>query len=402
MPNQELILMTHVSTESVNDGFLPAARRLGLTPVLLTDQAEAHRQHFSQSGLPAYPDAIIACDVFNPLAVIEAITRRGQKPAAIFSNSDHLQTSTAIVADYFRLPGKNWHVTYRAKNKVEMRSYLSQQGIETIRYAVASELESLAKAAAEVGFPCVVKPREGVASQEVGLTRDYAELAAHCQLVWQARPGQVMLLEEYIAGPLCTLETLGDGKGLQALGGFHVRLSAPPHFVELEADWSSELAKQQEVLNRIVRFGIGFGACHTEFVLTTQGPRLIEINYRSIGDRRDFLLEQTLGIPLFETVLRLHLGQPLSALPLTPRAAAIRYLTPLANGQIISSPTPFSRSSGAVDIGLRVLRQAGETIMITHSNKDYLGVLTGVGTDTDTVHEALAQASADLAWEIRS
>lgn len=401
MHNQELILLAHVPTESVNDGFLPAARRLGLSPVLLTDQAEAHRQHFSQSGLPAYPEAIIACDVFNPLAVIEAISRRRQKPAAIFSNSDHLQTSTAVVADYFRLPGKNWHVTYRAKNKAEMRSYLSEQGIETVRYAVASELESLAQAAAGVGFPCVVKPREGVASQEVGLARDYAELAAHCQPVWQTRPGQVMLLEEYLEGPLCTLETLGDGKGLQALGGFHVRLSAPPRFVELEADWSSELAKQQEILNQIAGFGVGFGACHTEFVLTAQGPRLIEINYRCIGDRRDFLLEQTLGIPLFETVLRLHLGEPLPALPLVPRAAAIRYLTPATDGQIITAPAPFNRSGGAVDIGLRILRQAGDTIAITHSNKDYLGVLTGVGTDADTVHQALAQAGADLAWEIR-
>jgi len=401
MHNQELILLTHVTTESVNDGFLPAARNLGLSPVLLTDQAEAHRKHFSQNGLPAYPEAIIACDVFNPLAVIEAISRRGQKPAAIFSNSDHLQTSTAIVAEYFGLPGKNWQVTYRAKNKAEMRSYLSEQGIETVRYAVASELESLAKAAAELGFPCVVKPREGVASQEVGLVRDYAELAAHCQAVWQSRPGQVMLLEEYLEGPLCTLETLGDGKGLQALGGFHVRLSAPPHFVELEADWSSELAKQQEVLNQIVRFGIGFGSCHTEFVLTAQGPRLIEINYRCIGDRRDFLLEQTLGIPLFETVLRLHLGESLSALPLVPRAAAIRYLTPSADGQIVTAPMPFSRRDEAVDIGLSVLRQAGESIMITHSNKDYLGVLTGVGADADTVHQALAQARAGLAWEIR-
>lgn len=402
MSTQELILLAHVPTESVNDGFLPAARRLGLSPVLLTDQAEAHRQHFSQSGLPAYPDAIVACDVFNPLSVIEAINRRGQKPAAIFSNSDHLQTGTAIAADYFKLPGKDWHVTYRAKNKAEMRAYLSEHGIQAIRYAVASEPESLSKAATGVGFPCVVKPREGVASQEVVLARDYDELAAHCLSVWQARPGQVMLLEEYIEGPLCTLETLGDGNDLRALGGFHVRLSAPPHFVELEADWSSELAQQQDVLDRIVRFGVGFGACHTEFVLTDQGPRLIEINYRCIGDRRDFLLEQTLGIPLFETVLRLHLGEPLSALSLAPRAAAIRYLTPSADGRIVSAPTPFSHSGTAADIVLRVLRQAGESIAISHSNKDYLGILTGVGTDADAVRLALAQAQTGLAWEIRS
>jgi biotin carboxylase len=283
-----------------------------------------------------------------------------------------------------------------------MRAYLAEQGIETVRHAVAWAPDSLAQAAARVSFPCVVKPREGVASQEVGLAQDYAELAAHCQAVWQTRPGQAMLLEEYIVGPLCTLETLGDGKEMRALGGFHVRLSAPPHFVELEAEWSSELAEQHEALSQIARFGIGFGACHTEFVLTPQGPRLIEINYRCIGDRRDFLLEQTLGIPLFETVLRLHLGESLPALSLASCAAAIHYLTPSVEGQIIRAPSSFSHNGATVDVALRVLRRAGETVAITHSNKDYLGILTGVGQDADAVRQVLAQASADLVWEIRS
>ncbi len=92
----ELILLAHVPTDSVNEGFLPAARALGLSVVLLSDQAEAHRQHFGGRELAAYPDAVVPCDVFNPIAVIEAITRRGKKPAAIFSNSDHLRTSTAL------------------------------------------------------------------------------------------------------------------------------------------------------------------------------------------------------------------------------------------------------------------------------------------------------------------
>lgn len=89
---RELIILTHVATDSVNDGFIPAAQRLGLSIVVLTDHAEAHRQHFNQAGLPAYPDEIVACDVFNPLAVIDTITCRAQTPAAIFSNSGHLQT----------------------------------------------------------------------------------------------------------------------------------------------------------------------------------------------------------------------------------------------------------------------------------------------------------------------
>lgn len=118
---KELILISHVVNASVSEGFLPAARKLGLRVVLLTDCAEQQRQHFSQQGLPAYPDEIVSCDVFNPIAVIEAISERAQVPVVIFSNSDHLQTSTAIAANYFALPGKDWRVTYRAKNKAQMR-----------------------------------------------------------------------------------------------------------------------------------------------------------------------------------------------------------------------------------------------------------------------------------------
>ncbi|WP_220271976.1 hypothetical protein [Crenobacter cavernae] len=51
---RELILLAHVPTAPVNDGFLPAAKALGLSVVLLTDCTDAHRAHFAhfaQAGL---------------------------------------------------------------------------------------------------------------------------------------------------------------------------------------------------------------------------------------------------------------------------------------------------------------------------------------------------------------
>ena len=141
---QTLYVLAHVPTAPVNEGFLPAARALGLTVALLTDCADAHRAHFAQSGLPAYPDEIVPCDVFNPLAVIDAITRRGGQPAAVFSNSDHLQTATAIAASYFGLPGKDWRTAYAAKNKAEMRRRLAERGIDTLWHAVVCEADAVA------------------------------------------------------------------------------------------------------------------------------------------------------------------------------------------------------------------------------------------------------------------
>ena len=399
---REIVILAHVPTDPVNVGFIPAAQRLGLSVVLMTDHAEAHRQYFSQAGRAAYPHEIVACDVFNPLAVIDAITCRERLPTAIFSNSDHLQTSTAMAAEYFRLPRKDWHVTYRAKNKAAMRDELQTRGLDVLWHAVVCDKAALAQAMDGVPFPCIVKPREGVASQQVSLARNHAELAAQCAAAWNIQPGQPLLLEEYLPGPLYTLETLGDGETLCVLGGFRVKLSPPPYFVELEASWGTGLTAGQEarVVDMIRRLGVGFGACHTEFVMTESGPRLIEINYRSIGDDREFLLQDALGIPLFEIVLHLHFGEPLPQLSIASGAALIRYFTAQSAGRLTHSPQAFVRHADDTWITFKPLRATGDTVNLTHSNKDYLGVLRGTGPDAHRLGLAMDRISSELAWRI--
>ncbi|MBC3885219.1 ATP-grasp domain-containing protein [Undibacterium griseum] len=399
---QHLIVLTHVPTDSVNEGFLPAAKSLGLAVTLLTDCADAHRAHFSRSGLPAYPDEILSCDVFNPLAVIDTLTHRTALPNAIFSNSDHLQTSTSVAADYFGLPRKDWHTTYRAKNKAEMRTHLQTLGIDTLWHATVCD-QTMLSALPQIPFPVVVKPREGVASLQVSLACNHAELQMQCTAVWADHPGRPLLIEEYIDGPLYTLETLGDGINLMALGSFQVRLSSPPHFIEHEAVWVPGLPQGEaaRVLDIVRTFGVGFGACHTEFVMSAQGPRLIEINYRNIGDYREFLLQETLGIPLFETVLRLYLGQALPALQLNDHAAHIRYFVASEAGTVLRAPETFSERSDTVRLTYQPLRAIGDTIALSHSNKDYLGVLRGAGTDASTLAAAIDNAAQRLSWEIK-
>lgn len=399
---REIVILANVPTDAVNVGFIPAAQRLGLKVVLLTDQAESHRQYFGQGGRAAYPHEIVACDVFNPLAVVDAVTARAQPPAALFSNSDHLQTSTAIAADYFGLPRKNWHATYRTKNKAEMRAHLQRCERDALWHAVVCDEATLARWAVSVPFPCIVKPREGVASQHVHLARNRTELESHCLDIWRTHPGQPLLLEEYIDGPLYTLETLGDGTRLQVLGGFRVELSLPPHFVETAARWGTGLPSEDEaqVIDLLRRLGVGFGACHTEFVMTDHGPRLIEINYRSIGDYREFLLQDALNIPLFELVLRLYLGEPLPELTIAPGAAQIRYFTANAAGLLTRAPAAFDRDADAIRVRYTPLRRVGETVSLPRSNKDYLGVLRGTGPDAARLDLEMARLCDELAWEV--
>lgn len=395
-----LVIVAHVPTDAVNDGFLPAARRIGLSVTLLTDHADAHERHFARPDLPAYPDQIIACDVFNPLAVVEALD--GRQPAAIFSNSDHLQTSTAAAAAHLGLPGKDQRVVYRAKNKAAMRAYMTQKGIDMLWHRVVTSETDLVTVT-EAPFPCVVKPREGVGSQLVRLVHNLDELRRYCRAVWTDRPGCVLLVEDYISGDLYTLETLGDGRSIRALGGFRVTLSDPPHFVELAAEWGNWLTADQQaaIMNQIEAFGVAFGSCHTEFVLTPNGPRLIEINYRTVGDRREFLLEETLDFPLFETILRLHLGEQLPDLEPGGRTAAMRYFPAGKAGELIKAPDAFNECGDGIWLNYRPLRREGDTVALTNSNKDYLGVLCASAPDTAALAQAMQAAGAGLSWDIR-
>lgn len=398
-----LVILTHVSTDAVNNGFLPAARALGLPVVLVTDQPEEHHRHFSQADLPAYPDEILGCDVFNPLAVIDLLAQRG-KPRAVFSNSDHLQTVTALVADYFGLPGKDWRICYRAKNKAAMRAWSQERDVPAPWFRELATRDDLQEILREAPFPVVVKPREGVASRDVALVQNSEDLRAYGEQFWQRHPGQALLLEAYLEGPLFTLETLGDGQNFTVLGGFRVELSPPPYFVELRAEWQTapDSGLLSAMAEQVRAFGVQFGACHTEFVLTADGPRLIEINYRSVGDGRELLLNRMLGFPLFETILRLHLGEPLPTLVPAPRHALIEYLVAPHGGHIMHAPAACTESVSTGELSFHPLRLAGERFELSQSNKDYLGMIKAFGEDAGELRARVASLAKTLlpAWEI--
>ncbi len=317
----------------------------------------------------------------------------------MFSNSDHLQTSTALVAAALGLPGKDWQVCYAAKNKAAMRQRLRAHGLPCPWFCTLAPGAALP---AQIPWPVVAKPREGVASLDVRYCADAAQLQAYLDDVWQRHPQRTVLLESMLEGALFTLETLGDGKRLQAVGGFKVRLSPPPHFVECEAQWDADVDTPviAQALQQLRAFGVGFGLCHSEFILTGDGPVLVEINYRSIGDRREFLLDEMFAKQWFNAALAPHLGLPLPQLRSTHAHALLRYYVAEHDGELVAASEDHRRHDAHSDVQYRRMRTPGERIRLSHSNKDYLGVLSALARDAQTLQHAVVQAEAGLKWRI--
>jgi hypothetical protein len=281
-----------------------------------------------------------------------------------------------------------------------MRRRLAAEGLDTVWSAELAE-----PAALDAPYPCVVKPREGVASEDVVLVDGPDELVKRSTQILDRRPGAVLVVEEYLPGELYTLETLGDGTVRHVLGGFHTGLSAPPYFVEEHLSFVPTHPEPvlARVLPQLDALGVGFGACHTEFVVHAGRARIIEVNYRAIGDQCDLLLARLLEIPLFEHILRTHLGEPLPACLGARRDGAARVEYPCADrpGVLVDAPAATELSVDGVHLTYRPLRAVGERHDLYRTNRDYLGVLRATGTDQRTVDRVSAGFLTARRWEIQ-
>lgn len=404
--NHTIVILAHVFNNTVTNGFIPAAKALGLHVVLLTDCPLEHHEFYANAPISQQlvPDQTLTCDVFNQQAIIELLLEQSITPHAVFTNSDHLQTACALTAAYFGLPGKDWQICYRAKNKSAMRQHLANLSIQSAQFISINQIEQLQTLT--LPFPVVVKPQQGIASIDVKLCGSLAELREFCLHFWQKYPNQGLLVEEYLQGQLFTLETLGDGKQLCILGGFNVDLANPPYFIEKQANWleNDSIKTLEQACLQIQDFGVNFGACHSEFVLTNQGPKLIEINYRSIGGGKEFLLDKLLDGQYFEQVIKLHLGEPI-AIPLPIKGYAhARYYTADSTGTLTFCPSAFENNQPC-NVKLDLLKQQGTYITKTYSDRDRIAILSAFAKQSDQLtktafDQAIAQYSKELKWEI--
>ena len=396
-----VVLLARNPTDTVTYGLLPAAHDLGIPVRILTDDPEAHRRAYAD--LPGRPE-VVGCAVQDVRAVLATIEATGT-PLAVISNSDHLQVQTALVAHYRELPGKDWRSAQRARDKGLMRARLRSGGLDdTPCYRL---VEGTDTAPANISYPVVLKPAEGVASEDVVLVRDRADLERRVSDIRTRRTGD-LLLEGLLEGELNTLETLGDGTRLRVLGSWQTRVSPPPFFIEERLTWNPhpDPSVVAAVLAQLERLGAGFGACHTEFVLTPAGPRIVEVNDRLIGDHCDFAMARLLDEPLFHDLLRLLLGEPLKTPPADPvdRAGLVHWVLVDADGVLREAPDEFTESrlwSGSeYRLDYRPMKPVGTAVRVTGTNRDYLGSVTVTGLDEAGVEAVTSQFLSGGHWVI--
>jgi len=310
---------------------IAGAKELGIDVVLV------HQEGHYDPAIAQHCEQILHAPIDNGPAILEVLKPlHDERPFdRVMTTTEPAAESTGFVVDALGLPGVSEATARALKDKLLMRQLLEDHDLSPVRFRSVSSAEQAAGFAREVGGRIVLKPVDGVASLHIHLAGNAEEAAAAFDALAAAGITEP-IAEEYLEGQVVSVDSFShEGRHL-TIGYSQYRMN--DRFVEWEvstpsraaAPWLPELrALTVRLLDAV---GLTEGPSHSEFVLTPNGPRVLESHARLAGSGAPELVRRAFGLDLNRMMLTIPLG--IDQLPETSpeplQGAAVRFFTPQA------------------------------------------------------------------------
>ncbi|NUT51950.1 MAG: argininosuccinate lyase [Saccharothrix sp.] len=254
-----------------------AAEDAGHDLCLLTCDRSIYTHELSHLG----PDRLRVVDVdTTDVDACEAALRAMPGLAGVISSTDTWAVPGAELARRLGLPGPAVGAVRVLRDKAAVRALLHEHGLSR-----SGPVDPWSADA----FPLVVKDSAGTSSRAVWLARTRAELADALREAGRTPLKGRLIAEPYFAGPLYSAETVTWGGRTRLLGVLSRHLSPEPARREDASSFpvafpAADLAELGRWVGRVLAVaGHERGFAHTEFVLTADGPEVVEVNARIGG-----------------------------------------------------------------------------------------------------------------------
>lgn len=324
--------------------------------------------------------------------------------AAVYTEGADVEVTVARAAEAVGLPGCDPRAAEICANKAEFRRVSRAAGLPGPRFREVERPEEAESALSEIGLPAIVKALDNSASRGATKIAAVDELPAAFEEAMRWSGAGSVIVEECLAGPEQSVETIVDQDGVQHRCNVVDRPFAfDPYPIELGHDNPTELTQsQQEELYELVEahtraIGIGLGAAKADTMWTERGPVVLEMTARlSGGFHSQYTSPLAHGTNDIKASLDLALGRPLDPADLRPRWE--RYSICRA---LFPEPGRITRVEGVEDalsipgVEQVIFRMAvGETIRPYRTCADRAGFVI---TCADTRAEAIEAAEQALA-----
>lgn len=405
-PRRVLLLMSPATYRA--GAFLQAAQRLHLEVVVGIDLPET---------LTEYWHVPLGLDFTDPQTSLATIVAYAQEHplAAILSVDDSASELAAHASSALHLPHNSFQAAEAARDKLVMRTLMSQGGVPCpiFRPFLLSADPSLL--AAQVTYPCVLKPLRLSGSRGVMRADDPAEFITAFQRLKRLllREGHSehetsLLVEDFIPGFEVALEGLLTQGELKVLTLFDKPDPLDgPFFEETIYVAPSRLstAVQAEIARCVAlaaaSLGLREGPVHAELRVNERGPWMLEIAGRSIGGLCSTVLEFGSGMCLEELILRHALGEEIREIERIGQAVGVMMI-PIPRAGILKGVQGLEAASQVPLIsGIEITARLHHSLVPLPEGASYLGFIFARGESASEVEAALRQAHQHLHFEIR-
>lgn len=308
---------------------IKGAKDLGIDVVLV------HQPGMYDPAIAEHCEQIVHAPIDDGPAILEVLRplHRDRPFDRVMTTTEPAGVSTGFVVDALGLPGVSERTARILLDKSLTREALDEHGLSPVQYRVVRSADDVVDFLGEVGGRIVVKPIDGAASlhiHPVGSDEDAA-------LAWKqlAELGLTQAIaEEFLEGQVVSVDSISFGGRHVPIGRSEYRMNE--HFVEWEVSTPSRQAEPyvDELLDLTPRFldavGLTEGPSHSEFVLTPNGPRVLESHARLAGSGAPELVRRAFGYNLARMMMTVPLGidELPPASPKPSQGAAIRFFTP--------------------------------------------------------------------------
>ncbi len=402
------VLLLAVKTGYQTRQFVAAAEKLGLKIAFATDRCERMDDPWGDHALPLH--------FFDPQASARQVVEfaRDNPVDAIVAIGDRPTPTAAHACRALNLLHNSPEAAEACRTKSRQRALLSQAGFPIPAHRQFPIGSQPTVAAAQVEYPCVLKPLALSGSRGVIRANNPEEFIAaferiRCLLerseiqVLREETSNFLQVEKFLPGQEVALEGILTEGRLKTLAIFDKPDPLDgPFFEETIYVTPTRMAAGEQtkiretVQEAVTALGLTQGSVHAELRWNSEGPWVLEIAARCIGGLCARVLRFSGGASLEEVILRHALGEDISSREREEQAAGVMMIPIPAAGYYegVGGEEEAGSVSGIEEIVITA--KPGQTMEPLPEGSSYLGFIFARAATPAEAEAALRAAHGKL------
>jgi biotin carboxylase len=272
---------------------------------------------------------------------VQEIVRHEGKVERLLGVVEQIQVPLAQAREQLGLPGLRVEQANNFRDKTRMKDLLRAAGVPVARHRLVTKTEEALRFAAEVGYPIVVKPPAGAASQTTYRADDEASLRKALTPTSVAAGG-VVLLEEFVTGDEHSFDAFVRGGQVvfYSVSDYH-----PTPLEVMQNPWmqwvvvlpreheADDIARAGQETLKVL--GLDDGMCHLEWFRRADGSVVVsEVAARPPGAQIPTLISRAHDVDCVGAWARLSLFDAFEPFPTRKFATGAAYLRGQGEGRV--------------------------------------------------------------------